>query len=147
MCRENKKFAEGYDYAERGLTISLPTGGLFVVSWVYDYALLDEFAVNAYWIERYQDCLEACERLLREGKISDDMRQRVEQNARFARAKLSARKTNTDKERTASPPISPRILTEREVSGEASTSPLAHSALRYSSALHHGAGAICFAVR
>lgn len=88
VCRANKRFAEGYDYAQRGLAIPLPAEGLFVVPWIYDYGLLDEFAVNAYWAERYQDCLDACQRLLREGKMPAAMRDRVEKNAESARNKI-----------------------------------------------------------
>jgi glycosyltransferase involved in cell wall biosynthesis len=93
VCREHKRFAEGYDYARRGLAIALPSNGLFVVPWIYDYGLLDEFAVNAYWSERYEDCLEACERLLREGKIPADIRERVENNGRFAREHLTKKES------------------------------------------------------
>ena len=90
LSRENNRFAEGYELASRGLKIPLPVGGLFVEPWIYDYGLLDEFAINAYWIGRYDDCLAACERLLREGKIPAEDRERIEQNARFAREKLSS---------------------------------------------------------
>ena len=94
LCRENKRFAEGYEIANRGLKITLPADGLFVEPWIYDYGLLDEFSVNAYWIERYDDCLTACERLLQEGKIPAEMRKRVEDNARFAREKLPAQRAS-----------------------------------------------------
>ena len=88
-CGLSNKFAEGYEYARRGLTIERPADGLCVEDWIYDYGLLDEFAVNAYWAGAYQDCLDACERLLREGKIPSDERVRVTMNADFARQKLS----------------------------------------------------------
>ena len=98
LCRENKKFADGFKYARRGLKIPLPAGGLFVQSWVYDYGLLDELAINAYWTERYQDCLDACQRLLREGKMPSDMHDRVKKNADFARDKLAARAQTSPEE-------------------------------------------------
>jgi FkbM family methyltransferase len=88
VCRENKRFAEGCELARRGLAIFMPASGLFVVPWIYDYGLLDEFAVNAYWIERYQDCLDACERLLREDKMPSEMRDRVKKNAELAKQKI-----------------------------------------------------------
>jgi hypothetical protein len=59
-----------------------------VADWIYQYGLLDEFAVNAYWTERYKDCLEACERLLSEDKLPANMRSRVEKNAEFAAEKI-----------------------------------------------------------
>jgi glycosyltransferase involved in cell wall biosynthesis/mannosyltransferase OCH1-like enzyme len=88
LCRNKKQFADGYEYAQRGLKIPVPDDGLFLEQWVYDYGLLDELAVNAYWVGQYQDCFDACERLLREGKISNDMRDRVKANAAFAAEKL-----------------------------------------------------------
>jgi LPS sulfotransferase NodH/glycosyltransferase involved in cell wall biosynthesis len=88
FCRLTNKFAEGYDYAQRGLAIPSPCAGLSPQQWIYDYGLLDELAVNAYWIERYQECFEACQRLLGEGKIPDDMYDRVKKNADFAAEKI-----------------------------------------------------------
>jgi glycosyltransferase involved in cell wall biosynthesis len=91
LCREANKFAEGFEYARRGLQIVLPSGGLFVQNWIHDYGLLDEFAVNAYWAERYQESLDACERLLADGKMPTNMNDRVKKNAEFARDKLALR--------------------------------------------------------
>jgi glycosyltransferase involved in cell wall biosynthesis/LPS sulfotransferase NodH len=102
LCREKNKFAEGYEYAKRGLAIALPANGLFVQSWIYDYGLLDEFAVNAYWIGRYQDCLDACTRLLREEKMPQAMRERVTKNAEFAAEKI--RLASSSPEPAAKPP-------------------------------------------
>jgi glycosyltransferase involved in cell wall biosynthesis/LPS sulfotransferase NodH len=129
FCREANKFTEGFEYARRGLQIARPPGGLFVQNWVYDYGLLDEFAVNAYWIERYGDCLQACDRLLREKNIPVEMRTRIEQNARFAREKLSAPQLNVDHEcanarsavsdRAEPSFVATRVYTERDVNGAA----------------------------
>jgi glycosyltransferase involved in cell wall biosynthesis len=91
LCREKGKFADGHEYARRGLAIAPPGSGLFVEKWIYEYGLLDELAVNAYWTERYQDCLEACTRLLSEGKFPENMRERISKNADFARDKLASR--------------------------------------------------------
>jgi hypothetical protein len=90
LCRENNRFAEGFDYARRGLEIPHPAGGLFVQSWIYDYALLDEYAVNGYWAERYEECVDACDRLLQGGKLPPEYRDRILKNRQFARDKLQA---------------------------------------------------------
>ena len=87
-CRISGRFREGYDIARRaGLFGEMPDG-LFVEPWIYEYGLLDEFAVNAYWAGEYRECLDACERILREGKCPEGQRARVEANAAFARQKL-----------------------------------------------------------
>src|SRR5262249_18724338 len=88
ICRLKNKFAEGYEYARRGLAIEKPAEGVFMEDWIYDYGLLDEFAVNAYWAGAYQDSLDACERILRERKCPEGERPRIEANAAFARGKL-----------------------------------------------------------
>jgi glycosyltransferase involved in cell wall biosynthesis len=89
FCRIKQRYQQGFDLAKRASEIKHPEGGLFIEEWIYQYAVIDELAVNAYWVGRYDDCLAACERLLREGKIPDDMRGRIEQNARLAREKLA----------------------------------------------------------
>lgn len=86
-CRHHGRYTEGYAYANRALGRVQPDG-LFIVNWIYDYGLLDELAVNAYWCGRYADCLDACDRLLAEGKLPADSRPRIESNRAFALAKL-----------------------------------------------------------
>jgi glycosyltransferase involved in cell wall biosynthesis len=88
LCRSRKQYAAAYDYARRGLQIAPPPGGLFIEQWVYDYGLLDEVAVNAYWAGQYRDSLGACLRLLHGTALPAQERERVWQNAEFARQKL-----------------------------------------------------------
>ncbi len=87
-CRMKRLYERGYEFAAAGLTIPYPNDAVAIEDWIYAYGLLDEFAVNAYWTGRYRECIDACQRLLNEGKIPQDMHQRVEANARFARDKL-----------------------------------------------------------
>jgi glycosyltransferase involved in cell wall biosynthesis len=84
FCRLNDRFRDSYEYALRGLKVPWPSSGLFVEDWIYDFGLLDELAISAYWTERYRECLESCERLLGEGKMPHDMHSRVKRNAEFA---------------------------------------------------------------
>jgi len=69
------------------LEIARPNDALAFENWIYEYGLLDEFAVNAYWTERYKECADACDRLLSEGKLPTDQRDRVLKNRNFAVAK------------------------------------------------------------
>ena len=87
LCRTLGRFQEGYDFAKRALKIPTPNDGLFVEQWIYDYGALDEFAVNAYWTGRYQDCINACRRILAGKSIPDAQRPRVEKNIEFALAR------------------------------------------------------------
>lgn len=88
-CRGMGKFHQGYMLAKQGLEITDPGSGLFVESWIYEYGLLDEFSVNAYWVKSYEECLKACERLLSNSAVPEEMRERIEMNARLARQKLA----------------------------------------------------------
>ncbi len=91
FCNGKRLFHQGHVIAKGaiGLGLSCPLQGLFLQAWIYDYGMLDEFAVAAYWAGSYRDCLGACEALLAAGKIPADQRGRVEANALAARQKLS----------------------------------------------------------
>jgi len=88
LCRYAGRYQEGYAFAKRGLALSAPRDGLFVEPWIYDYGLLDEFAVNAYWAGNYDESHQACRRLLGEGKLSPERASRIAANAHFAARKL-----------------------------------------------------------
>ena len=77
FCRDKGIYERGCEFAAKGLRIPYPNDALFVQDWVYEYGLLDEFAINAYWAGRYQECVDACDRLLSEGKLPTDKRDRV----------------------------------------------------------------------
>lgn len=88
FCRIKKRYQQGFDLAERALRIKPPDNGLFIEQWIYDYGILDEYAVNAYWIGRYHDCLKACRRILASTALPTEQRQRIQANVDFALAKL-----------------------------------------------------------
>lgn len=88
FCRMNKFYKRGYEFAKPALNLKFFNGVLFGEPWVYHYGLLDEYAVCAYWIGRYNECLEACHKILELSDIDFNMRQRVEKNANYAREKL-----------------------------------------------------------
>jgi len=82
FCRQKTRFAEGYRYAEAGLALELPSEGISLNPWVYEYGLLDEFAVNAYHLGQYSACGYACLKILGRGDVPKDV---------FARAGTMAR--------------------------------------------------------
>ena len=87
FCRGKRLHERGYRFAAKGLTIPYPRNALFVLDWVYEYGLLDEFALNAYWTGRHAVCAEACDRLLSEGKLPANERERVLGNKTLAEDK------------------------------------------------------------
>ena len=99
-CRNKGKNAEGQEFARRGIALAQP-GGLFIQPWVYDYGILDEFAINAYWAGAYRESLDALLKLLASGKLPPSMVARVAANARFAADKLPAAESKASTDRRA----------------------------------------------
>jgi exopolysaccharide biosynthesis predicted pyruvyltransferase EpsI/glycosyltransferase involved in cell wall biosynthesis len=88
FCRIKKRFQDGCGFAERALQIRLPDDGLFLEEWIYAYGVLDEYAVNAYWIGNYEESLKACRKILGLRNIPEGFRNRVQANADLASKKL-----------------------------------------------------------
>jgi glycosyltransferase involved in cell wall biosynthesis len=86
--RNHKLYERGYQFAADGLRVAYPTDALFIENWIYEYGLLDELAINAYWTERYDECVKACDRLLSERKIPLKEQARVRKNKAYAVEKL-----------------------------------------------------------
>ncbi|WP_063928396.1 FkbM family methyltransferase [Methylobacterium aquaticum] len=87
-CRLAERYEEGLRFAEAALNLRLPEDALFVETWIYEYGLRDEYAVNAYWAGRYWHCLAACLDLLACPTAPAGERRRYAVNARFALEKL-----------------------------------------------------------
>ena len=84
LCRVNGLYKQGYEIARRSLGKTYQHGSLFGEPWIYETGLLDEFAVNAYWVERYEECLDACLKVLKTGKMAGADLERVIANAQAA---------------------------------------------------------------
>ena len=89
FCRLKERYQQGFDLAKRGLLIKRPDNAFIPEDWIYEYGLLDEYAINAYWIGSYDECLKSCRKILGTASLSDADRKRIQANADFARQKLS----------------------------------------------------------
>ena len=88
--RDAGRFGEGYLACARGLVAPQPDAGLFLEPWVYQYGLLDEFSVCAFYAGHYDQSLQTCEALLkRSGSYPEEYKARIEANAKFARDKMA----------------------------------------------------------
>jgi len=87
-CNAKGRAEEGFQLAKQGMAIGRPSNGMCIESWIYDYGLLDELSVSAYWTGHYRESLDACVSLLASTACPPDYRERVAANARFALAKL-----------------------------------------------------------
>lgn len=88
FCRKNGRYEQGYQLSRKYLYQPCPTSGLFVEKWIFDYGLLDEFSVLAFWSGRYGESVAACARLLEKNELPEHELGRVRQNAHFSIEKL-----------------------------------------------------------
>lgn len=93
-CRETRRFAEGFLYANTGKDIAEPGDLLFVQHEAYAWRLWDELAVNAYWIGRYQASADACRHLLATQRHPASHTPRIQANLDFALAQLAKQRQN-----------------------------------------------------
>ena len=79
--RAKKRFELGYTFAKIGAKITLPENDmLFIWRDVYEFRMLDELAVSAYWSGKVKECFDICKALLESGKCPEAYKQRVTQN-------------------------------------------------------------------
>jgi hypothetical protein len=84
------RYSLAYLFAREAITLSAPSGELFVEEAVYAWRALDEYAVAAYWTGRYAESAEAAERLLDSPVLPRAEYARVNANLAAARAALAA---------------------------------------------------------
>jgi glycosyltransferase involved in cell wall biosynthesis len=79
-------------YALQGLSIPKPNDLLFVESWVYDYGLLFEYSIIAYWVEDYLAAQKASRDLLANPRLPENYRNCVISNLEWINGKLNGSK-------------------------------------------------------
>ena len=90
--RETKMYSVAYLFGKMGVAIPYPEDVLFVEKGVYEWALLDELSISAYWTMRYEESKELCDRLLANPGLSEHEVNRIKSNREFAVRKINADK-------------------------------------------------------
>ncbi len=88
-CRTHGRNQLAYAWAKQGMKKNLDENFLFAQMWIYDYGMLDEFSIAAYWAGEYQESFEAAEKLLKHPKLPPNQIPRVMQNLSYARDKIN----------------------------------------------------------
>ena len=88
-CRTHGRNQLAYAWAKQGMKKNLNENFLFAQMWIYDYGMLDEFSIAAYWAGEYQESFEAAEKLLKNPKLPPNQIPRVMQNLSYARDKIN----------------------------------------------------------
>lgn len=93
LCRYYRylgHFHASYALAQQGLTISMPNDLLFVEHWIYDYALMFEYSISAYWVEDYRESLRASNLLLENPNLPADLKEYVLNNLEWIKPRANA---------------------------------------------------------
>lgn len=84
-CRSKKRFLAGFRYAEAGIFLKLPSEGLSLSPWVYEYGVLEEYSLNAYYAGHYSACVNACREILNRPNVPEKILSLTRDLARQAR--------------------------------------------------------------
>jgi glycosyltransferase involved in cell wall biosynthesis len=82
-CRKMKLFNKAYFYAKVGSSISRPQDSLFVDTGCYDWKIMDELAIAAFYIGKKQEALFLNRALLSSGKLPENEVNRIKSNLSF----------------------------------------------------------------
>lgn len=79
-----------YNFASQAAKIPLPADSIYVVTKVYEYGALMLYSDSAFAIGKTKEALEASRKLLQNPKLPKELRENIERNLPFIRAKVSS---------------------------------------------------------
>jgi len=82
-CRRFDRLHKSYFYAKIGCNIAKPKDALFLETACYDWKIIDELAVAAYWIGKKQEAATLNNALLKSGMLPDNEKSRILDNLQF----------------------------------------------------------------
>jgi glycosyltransferase involved in cell wall biosynthesis len=91
FCRLKCRFDQAFCFANHAVRLPLPEGALFVTKAVYDFMVLDEYAISCYWTGRYKESRDACVELLRNPNLPEEYKERVNANLEHSIEALKTR--------------------------------------------------------
>jgi glycosyltransferase involved in cell wall biosynthesis len=90
MCNISKNFSQAFLFLDYASKIPPTNDVLFVSQSVYDYEIIFELSVSAYWVNQFQVSLDLCDRvILMKDKIPTRIYDQAIENRGYALAKLS----------------------------------------------------------
>lgn len=91
--RLQNDFKMAYEIAKRASKIPYPEHCiLFIYRDIYDYKILDELSIDAYYIGRYAECYNICQKLLSIEGVPEEMKPRIRQNMDYAQNMMQSQK-------------------------------------------------------
>ena len=88
-ARKKELWQHAYQFAKITASMPYPQNDLlFVAAAAYGFPALDEYAVASYWSGNFQDCRDACSKLLRDQSIPPQEIPRIKKNMWFSEKQL-----------------------------------------------------------
>ncbi len=87
--RRNEEYYLGYTICKLALHQQKSDDMLFVNEWMYEYGILLELSICAYWVEKYSECMSISEKLLNTEDLPENVYSCLENNLKWAKSKLS----------------------------------------------------------
>ena len=87
-CRTHDRNHFAYTLSKGALNKTIKRSFLFTEKWIYDFGILDEFAISAYWSGHYKESYDACQKLIKNPLLPPIQHKRIQQNLNFAKDRL-----------------------------------------------------------
>jgi glycosyltransferase involved in cell wall biosynthesis len=87
--RGMSRYHAAHAFARAGLDRDMPQDWLFMQPWVYQWGLLFEYSITAYWVGDPQSSLKACDRLLAMRDLPGRYREQTHANREFAARRIA----------------------------------------------------------
>ena len=90
ICNRLERYSEAYAYLKMYESTPKPPqkDALFNLDWIEDYGLLFQFSICSYYVEKHQESLESCDRLLAIDSLPEHLRFQTQENRKFPLSKL-----------------------------------------------------------
>lgn len=94
VCNHERDYESAYTYLQMRETLPVPESkdALFNMDWIDDYGLDFQRSITAFYVGRYQEALDACDRLLNNPNLPDHWKEMTLENRKFPKEKLDEQK-------------------------------------------------------
>ncbi len=104
--RQQKQYVQAYQYAKKAAALPFSADTLFVEKDIYDWRILDEIGVSAYWTGHFHEARAACAAILERqerGELLLDAEsvRRIEENLNFSLKKIEEQQFKVDSSKYA----------------------------------------------
>lgn len=90
LKRKNQNYLDAFYYAKIGLDLPYPSDILFLEHWVYEWGLLMEYSLAAYWLGIYSEAEKATRQLIEGETIPDYVKEQARANLHWIEEKLAS---------------------------------------------------------